>query len=199
MELLTAANQLTLLRIALVPVFVLCLMYGMPGWALVVFSIAALTDLFDGLIARRSGHSTTVGAWLDPVADKLLLVTMFVMLSIPGLHFANRLPVWLTVLVISRDVGIVVTVAVVNLAVARRTFRPSMLGKAATLVYIVTGVYALFENFRGERSTLIVWLEYVCLALTIASGVHYFFKFAKTLGTPGLPEGGPSGPPASRA
>jgi cardiolipin synthase len=200
MELLTAANQLTLLRIALVPVFVLCLMYAMPGWALAVFLIAALTDLFDGLIARRSGHPTTVGAWLDPVADKLLLVTMFVMLSIPGLNYANRLPVWLTVLVISRDVGIVVTVAVVNLAVARRTFRPSLLGKAATLVYIVTGVYALFENVRGETSTLIIWLEYVCLVLTVASGLHYLFRVAKLFGgAPGFQEGGPSGPPGSRA
>jgi len=183
MELLTAANLLTLLRIALVPVFVLCLMYGFPGWALASFAVAALTDLLDGLIARWSGHPTTIGAWLDPVADKLLLVTMFVMLSIPGMNFANRLPVWLTVLVISRDVGIVVTVAVVNLAVARRTFRPSLLGKAATLIYIVTGVYALFENFKGEKSTAIIWLEYVCLVLTVGSGAQYLVRVARMFGS----------------
>src|SRR4029453_10548536 len=128
MALLTAANQLTLLRLLLVPVFAICMIYGLPGWALVAFGVAAVTDLLDGLIARWTGQLTTLGAWLDPMADKLLLLTMFVMLSLPGVT-PNRLPVWLTVLVISRDVAIVLTVAVFNLAVARRTFRPSMLGK----------------------------------------------------------------------
>src|SRR5262249_61823232 len=123
---------------------------------------------------------TTIGAWLDPLADKFLLVTMFVILTIPGLGLANRLPLWLTVLVISRDLGIVVTVAVVNLAVARRTFRPSMLGKAATFMYIVTGVYTLYANYRGEPSPLVKVLEYVCLVLTVASAAHYLVVFARS-------------------
>ena len=82
---LTAANQLTLLRMLLIPPFAILLLYEHRGWALVVFLTAGLTDLFDGLIARKTGQKTTLGAWLDPMADKLLLVTMFVMLTLPGL------------------------------------------------------------------------------------------------------------------
>src|SRR5690348_17482951 len=124
MSVFTAANQLTLLRLLLVPVFALFMLYGQPGWALVTFAVAGPTDALDGLIARRTGQQTTLGAWLDPMAGKLMVATMFVMLTLPGLGFANRLPLWLTVIVLSRDIGIVLTVAVVNLAVARRTFRP---------------------------------------------------------------------------
>jgi cardiolipin synthase len=180
-ELLTFANQLTLLRIVLVPVFALCMLYRFPGWALAIFAVAGVTDLFDGLIARRSGRPTTIGAWLDPMADKLLLVTMFVMLTMPNLGLANRLPLWLTVLVISRDLGIVLTVAVVNLAIEPRTFRPSLLGKAATFVFVVTGVYTLYANYMGQPSEVVKVLEYVCLVLTVASAGHYLFTVAKTL------------------
>ena len=116
---LTAANQLTLLRMLLIPAFVILVLYGHLGWALVVFVTAGVTDGLDGLIARRSGQKTTLGAWLDPMADKLLLVTTFVVLTLPGLNLANRLPVWLTVCIISRDVVIVLTVAIVNLAIGR--------------------------------------------------------------------------------
>jgi len=80
---LTAANQLTILRMLIIPAFVILLLYGHNGWALVAFFVAGLTDLFDGLIARLAGQKTTLGAWLDPMADKLLLVTMFVMLTLP--------------------------------------------------------------------------------------------------------------------
>ncbi len=120
----TAANQLTITRMLLIPAFVILLLYGYRGWALLTFFTAALTDLFDGLIARWTGEKTTLGAWLDPMADKLLLVTMFVMLTLPEVGAPNRLPLWFTVLVISRDIAIVLTVAVVNLAVGPRTFRP---------------------------------------------------------------------------
>ena len=89
---LTAANQLTILRMLLIPAFVILLLYGYRGWALVTFFVAGLTDLLDGLIARRAGQKTTLGAWLDPMADKLLLVTMFVVLTLPGIGSANRLP-----------------------------------------------------------------------------------------------------------
>lgn len=179
MSVLTAANQLTLLRMLLVPVFALFMLYGWPGWALVTFVVAGATDLFDGLIARHTGQPTTLGAWLDPMADKLLVTTMFVMLTIPGLGFVNRLPVWLTVLVLSRDIAIVLTVAVVNLAVARRTFRPSMLGKMATAVFVLTGVVTLYANFVGEKLTIVSWGVYASLALTLASGTQYVVQIAR--------------------
>lgn len=185
MSVLTAANQLTFLRLALVPVFALSMLYGRPGWALATFLIAGATDALDGLIARRTGQPTTLGAWLDPMADKLLLLTMFVMLTLPGLALANHVPLWLTVVVISRDIAIVVTVAVVNLAVARRTFRPSLLGKSATAVYILTGVCALFENYRGITSRILPIFVYLSLALTLISGAHYIVRVMRWLSAGG--------------
>src|SRR5689334_24090350 len=173
MNQLTAANQLTLLRMVLIPPFAILLLYGHRGWALIVFLAAGVTDLFDGLIARWTGQKTTLGAWLDPMADKLLLVTMFVMLTLPDIGSANRLPLWFTVLVISRDVAIVVTVAVVNLAVGRRTFRPSIYGKIATALFIVTGITALYFNYVGRTSSIVQALVYASLAITFISAGHY--------------------------
>jgi cardiolipin synthase (CMP-forming) len=170
---LTAANQLTILRMLLIPAFVIQLLYGYRGWALVTFLTAGLTDLLDGLIARATGQKTTLGAWLDPMADKLLLVTMFVMLTLPGIGSANRLPLWFTVLVISRDVAIVLTVAVVNLAVGPRTFRPSIFGKIATATYILTGVVALYFNYVGRPSPIVTVCIYASLAITLISAADY--------------------------
>jgi cardiolipin synthase len=179
MSVLTAANQLTLLRLLLVPVFVICMLYGWPGWALLVFTLAGATDLLDGLIARWTGHQTALGAWLDPVADKVLLVTTFVMLTIPGLGFANRLPLWLTVLMISRDAGIVLTVAVVNLAVTRRTFKPTLLGKLATMIYVLTGVVTLYANYLGRELALVQVCVYAALVITLLSAAHYLLLMTR--------------------
>src|SRR5262245_36054027 len=178
MEVLTAANQLTILRVLLVPVFALCMFYDLPGWALLTFVTAGVTDLLDGWIARHTGP-TTLGAWLDPAADKLLLTTMFVMLTIPGPGVV-RLPLWLTVVVISRDVGIVLAVAIVNLPIARRTFRPSLLGKATTVAYVATGVVALYANYVRERIALVDVAIYVSLALTLISTFEYMRRFIRT-------------------
>lgn len=178
MSVLTAANQLTLLRLLLVPVFVLCMLYGRPGWALVTFAVAAVTDALDGLLARRSGP-TTLGAWLDPMADKLLLAAMFVVLTLPGLGLTARIPLWLTVLVISRDVAIVMTVAIFNLAVARRTFRPSPLGKVATAVYLVTGVVTLYANYDPAFVSLVPVAVYLSAGITLISGFEYLFRMRR--------------------
>lgn len=175
----TPANQLTMTRMLLIPAFVILLMYGYRGWALVTFLVAGLTDLLDGLIARLSGEKTTLGAWLDPMADKLLLLTMFVMLTLPEIGQPNRLPLWFTVLVISRDVAIVATVAVVNLAIGPRTFPPSIYGKVATALYIVTGVVALYFNYLGQPSSLVRILVYASLAITFISAGHYAAQVAK--------------------
>jgi cardiolipin synthase len=174
----TPANQLTLSRIVLIPAFVILLIYGYRGWALVVFMVAGLTDMLDGLIARMTGEKTVLGAWLDPMADKLLLVTMFVMLTLPSIGQPNRLPLWFTVLVISRDIAIVATVAVVNLAIGPRTFRPSMFGKVATAFYILTGVVALYYNYLNQTSNLVTALIYASLSITFISAAHYAAQVA---------------------
>jgi cardiolipin synthase len=175
MTALTPANQLTLLRMFLIPAFVILVVYGHLGWALTVFVTAGVTDALDGVIARRSGQKTNLGAWLDPMADKLLLVTTFVVLTLPGLGLENRLPIWLTVLIIFRDVGIVLTVAIVNLAIGPRTFRPSILGKAATAIYIMTAVAAMFFNYLGYRSRIFDVFIWASLVITLASGLDYIW------------------------
>ena len=181
MKNLTLANQLTILRIALIPAFVLLVVYGYLGSALLVFGVAGLTDALDGIIARRTGQRTSLGAWLDPMADKLLLVTTFVVLTLPGIPLTNHLPLWLTVLVITRDVVIVGVVAIINLAVGPRTFRPSLLGKATTAAFIITSVIVMFFNYRQEQSIFVdigIWLS---LALTLVSSADYFFRLRKLI------------------
>ena len=184
MTVLTPANQLTLLRMFLIPAFVILVVYGHLGWALAVFVTAGITDALDGVIARRSGQKTTLGAWLDPMADKLLLVSTFIVLTLPGLGLANRLPIWLTVLIISRDVGIVLTVAIVNLAVGRRTFQPSIYGKTATATYIVTAVAAMIFNYRGYHSVIVDLGIFASLAITLISGFHYLWHAARAFDAP---------------
>ena len=173
---LTLANQLTILRIVLVPAFVLLILYGRLGTALIVFLIAGITDALDGLAARLAGQRTSIGAWLDPMADKLLLVTTFVVLTLPAIPLTNHLPVWLTVLVISRDVVIVAFVAIVNLATGPRTFTPSLLGKTATAAFILTSVVILYFNYLEQTSWLIDVGIWSSLALTVASSADYFFR-----------------------
>ena len=181
---LTLANQLTILRIMLVPVFVLLVVYGLLGWALIVFLIAGITDGLDGLIARQTGQRTSLGAWLDPMADKLLLVTTFIVLTLPGVPLTNHIPLWLTVFVISRDVVIVGVVAVVSLAVGPRTFRPSMLGKAATATFIVTSVVIMYFNYLGRQSWLVDVFIWASLAVTLVSATDYFMKLRRLINEP---------------
>ncbi len=181
---LTAANQVTLLRMLLIPLFVNLLVYGRPGWALAVFAFAGVTDLLDGLIARFAKQRTSLGAWLDPMADKLLLVTTFVVLTVPQTDLVVRFPLWLTILVISRDVVIVVTVAIVNIVMGVRTFRPSMWGKIATATYLVTCVVVMWFNFLGHNS---VWVDigiYASAATTLISGLHYIWHASRIINEP---------------
>ncbi|MCX6551232.1 MAG: CDP-alcohol phosphatidyltransferase family protein [Acidobacteria bacterium] len=184
MSALTLANQLTLLRLALVPTFVILVVYGRMGWALFVFVVAGITDGLDGLIARWTNQRTSLGAFLDPMADKLLLVSTFVVLSLPNIGLVNRLPVWLTVLIISRDVLIVITVAIVSIALGPRTFRPSVYGKVATATYIVTSAVVLLFNYLGQRSVLVDLGVWASLIVTLVSGLHYVVHARRIINEP---------------
>jgi cardiolipin synthase (CMP-forming) len=180
-QVFTLANQLTLLRMLLIPAFVILTLYGEFGWALAVFAFAGLTDLLDGLAARVAGQKSELGAWLDPAADKLLLVTTFIVLTLPNIGLVNRIPLWLTILIISRDVGIVLTVAIVNLAVGPHTFRPSPLGKAATAIFIIACVVVMLFNYLGYHSRFVdaaIWISFV---ITVASAVDYVWRIAKII------------------
>ena len=173
MTTLTVANQLTLLRMLLVPAFVLLVAYGLLGWALATLVVAGLTDALDGFFARRSGQKTTLGAWLDPMADKLLLTAAFIVLTVPGTPLLTRIPLWLTVCIISRDVVIIATVAIVNLAVGRRTFPPSIYGKFATAIYIATCLAFVVFNYLAIETRLLDVFVYASFGITVVSSLHY--------------------------
>jgi cardiolipin synthase len=170
----TLANQLTILRMALVPALVLLVLDRRVGWALVVFVVAGTSDLLDGLIARLGRQQTTLGAVLDPVADKLLLASSFVVLTWgPGLPCP--IPEWLSVVVLSRDLIILVSVAVINFTLGRRVFYPSLLGKLSTLCQVLTVGLVLLSNHRGACLPGLVWLFALALLLTVASALHYVY------------------------
>ena len=144
-QLLTPANQITILRMAFIPVFVILLLYHHLGWAFFVFLLAGISDGLDGLMARWLQQKTSLGALLDPIADKLLLTTAFVVLSIKDLDLPNLIPLWLTILVLSRDVVLLVSTLVILLITGHRNFPPSIFGKATTLIQIITLTLPLSE------------------------------------------------------
>src|SRR5947207_2798330 len=130
---LTTANQLTILRIVFVPVFIILLAYGEIGWALSTFVAAGITDVLDGIIARRFRQKTSIGAVLDPLADKLLMTASILLLSLPQMGFRNAIPRWLVIVIISRDIFILMVSLIIVLMVGWRVFRPSPYGKASTV------------------------------------------------------------------
>lgn len=179
--LLTIANQLTLLRMGLSPFLVVLVLGHELRWALVVFVVAGITDLLDGLVARMSDQRTMLGAMLDPVADKLLLGSALLALTW-GSDLPVRIPAWLTVIVLSRDVIIVVSVAVVNLTVGRRVFYPSILGKACTLMQVVTVGVVLLCNALGGAPPWVAHFFRATFAITVASAVHYVYRASRGFG-----------------
>ena len=170
----TVANQLTILRMGLAPLFVVLVLSREMRWALVVFVVAGLTDLLDGLIARLGSQQTTLGAMLDPVADKILLSSSFVALTWgPGL--AVSIPAWLTVVTLSRDAIIVISVAIINLTLGRRVFYPSLLGKACTGAQLFTVALVLLLDALPAQLPGIRYVFGLTLALTVASALHYVY------------------------
>ncbi len=129
---LTIPNLLSILRMGLIPWFVISILDGDATRALWIFAIAGVTDALDGFIARFWHQQSALGAYLDPLADKLLLVTAYVMLAIPNLRIGFVIPAWVTALVITRDVVIVVVALVLHLAVGLSRFPPSPLSARST-------------------------------------------------------------------
>lgn len=192
---LTLANQLTFLRLVAVPFFILTVLEGRFGVALAIFAAAALTDLADGLIARAWGQRTPLGAYLDPAADKLLLTAGFIMLTeyptmFQEIEMAARIPLWLTVLAISRDVLIVAVALILYLAYGESRFPPTVWGKLTAGAESVTvGLFLLYNSLDrwGLILELAVW---VTLTLTLISGFHYLWRTVHRLRREELPEDG---------
>jgi len=179
---LTYANQLTILRMLFVPCFVLLLIYDHPKWATTIFLIAAVTDGLDGLLARKLQQKTVLGSFLDPMADKLLLTAAFVTLTIPSLPLLLHIPTWLTVLTISRDVIIAVSVLIIHLQTQHTKFPPSLLGKCTTAVQLMTVGTCMLANFEINLAIAIFpAVIYSTLAFTLASGLHYAYISIKII------------------
>lgn len=174
---LTYANQMTILRIAAIPFFVLLLVYGHTGAAATVFVLAGITDALDGLIARRLQQRTSLGSFLDPMADKLLMTAAFITLTVPSVPVKAHIPAWLTILSISRDLLIAMFSLLLHLRLQVSKFPPSLLGKLTTAIQLVTVGMCLAVNFLPDRFRLVFdALVYASLFLTIASGAHYLYR-----------------------
>jgi cardiolipin synthase len=173
---LTTANQLTILRIVFVPVFIILLVYKEIGWALGTFVAAGITDVLDGIIARRFGQKTSIGAVLDPIADKLLMTSSILILSLPQMEFHTMIPRWLMVVVIFRDVFILLVSLVVVLMVGWRVFTPSPYGKASTVMQVLTVFAVLYANWRHLVIPELQIVFYMTGLMTAFSGLHYLVR-----------------------
>lgn len=171
---LTVPNQLTILRMALAPLLVVLIISRELTWALVVFVVAGFTDLLDGMIARLGHQQTTLGRMLDPLADKIMLMSSYVALTWSS-SLKVRIPVWLTVITLSRDAIILFTAAVITLTVGRRVFTPSLLGKLSTASQLLTAGIVILFNAISEELGVARHLFWLTAALTVASALHYVY------------------------
>lgn len=181
----TVANILTFLRIALIPVFATMLVYHREGWALLFFTIAGVSDGIDGFLARRLKQESELGTIIDPIADKLLLTTAFVMLTIPGMLSEGRhlpVPFWVTACVIGRDIAIVAVAGAINMMTGFRGFKPSWLGKASTFVQVSAVILILLAAANPQWNGSFLPAVYIVVAaFAIFSGFHYIYWVAKLI------------------
>jgi cardiolipin synthase len=174
-QLRSAPNLLTLLRLIFIPFAVISVLGNHYYWALAIFITAGISDGLDGLLARLMEQKTVLGQYLDPIADKLLLSTMFLVLS-----STHKIPWWVTVLVFSRDIIILIVCTLLYATSSMKVFRPSWIGKANTLAQIVTVPLVMLHQVSnspvftiGRRQGL-----NAVIGLTILSGVHYLVRLA---------------------
>jgi cardiolipin synthase len=169
-------NLMTLTRVLLIPVFVILIMNQCFGWALITFALAGITDGIDGLVARITRQRTELGAYLDPIADKLLLLSAFITLSIIEL-----LPSWLTVIVITRDLIIFLGFLVMLLIEYRPKIQPSLISKMTTVLQISTVLLVLAAGHGPPFRQLSTIAIYGTAVFTILSGAHYIYLGARIL------------------
>jgi len=166
----TAPNQITLLRLIFIPFVIMSVFDGDWPWALGLLIAAALSDALDGLLARTLHQQTLLGQYLDPLADKMLLSSLFLVLS-----FVKKIPWKYTVVVFSRDMGIVATAIVLYATVGFRDFRPSIFGKINTACQIAAVFFVVLSQVLQSPWVYLVvkLLLYATFTFTTISGVHY--------------------------
>jgi cardiolipin synthase len=181
---LTFANQLTFLRLVLIPFLVIAIFNNRFGLALFLFIWAAVTDILDGLVARYLKQYTALGSLLDPVADKVLMTICFILLTFPDhprlfpkFEFANHVPLWLTILILWRDFMIILTSITFYAVYDVKKFLPTLLGKATTFSESITiGLFLLFNYLNIESSFVIPLAVWITLMLIVVSGFHYLYR-----------------------
>jgi cardiolipin synthase len=181
-NIVTVPNLLTFLRMALIPVFASLLYYGYTGWGLLVFMVAGISDGIDGFVARRFNQESELGTILDPIADKLLMTTAFLILTMPNIFPApgKSVPFWVTAAVIGRDVLIVTVAAAINIMTGFHGFKPSYLGKLSTLVQVIAVGLILIAAVTGY-SFYLPTTYFIVALLAFLSGVHYIFFVAQLM------------------
>jgi len=174
MGVLNIPNTLTIARIVIIPVFITSIIYKRYDYALYLFIFAALSDVFDGLLARLTNQKTALGTFLDPLADKFMLVTTYIIMSVYEL-----IPTWLTITVISRDIIIIIGWLLLYLVSDASRVEPSLLGKITIWVQSFLIAYVLINsNFHilPENPSLLLWIT---AGITILSGLHYIYRGMK--------------------
>lgn len=175
-------NLLSLARMALVPLFVISVIEGRVTRALAIFALAGVSDALDGFIARFWKQQTVLGTYLDPAADKLLLVSSYVVLAIPNLHGGYVIPVWVTALVITRDVVIVIVALLLYLATGTSRFPPTALSKVNTGVQVGTVLLVLLSGIVTGLDLAALVATHGVAVLTLASGIDYIVRANRLAG-----------------
>ncbi len=176
---MTIPNLLSLLRMGLVPLFIIALVGNQPVRALAIFLLAGITDALDGFIARFYRQQSHLGTYLDPIADKLLLTSAYVMLAIPPAGGGLAIPVWVSILVIARDVLIVVVALILYLALHIGHFPPALIGKVTTVVQVVTVILVLLARTSTGFQLPAVAGIYLTATFTVASGFVYVWRASR--------------------
>lgn len=173
---MSLANHLTILRILMTPAIVILLLYKYMATAIILFLLAGLTDGLDGFVARRRGQRTALGMVLDPLADKLLLMSAVVALTI-----LKELPRWFTIIVVSRDLILIGGALILYMFIGKISMPPSWLGKFTTGFQIATVLLAMLDNFAPLLRSVVMPAAFLTAALTVGSGLDYVFRGTRLL------------------
>ena len=182
----TLPNFITLVRLAALPFFLLSIAEGRFGFALGLFVAAGISDGVDGYLARRFQMNSALGAYLDPIADKLLLMSSYLFLAIPSYPASVKVPIWLAMLVLSRDFLMLLVALLLILTSNKRRFPPTWLGKVTTVTLIVTLVFVLCANVWAWPHEIVLIAFGAAATGTVLSGFDYVVGVVRT--PPGSPE-----------
>jgi cardiolipin synthase len=174
----TIPNLLSLLRMGIVPIFIIAVLNGDAKKALILFVAAGISDALDGALARLLHQQSLLGTYLDPVADKLLMISAYVALSIPALNRGPQIPLWVTVLVLARDILLVVVALVLYLAAGVRNFPVTILSKVTTVCQVLAVMLVLISapDIAPAVSPVAEMSLYLVAILTLASGLFYVYR-----------------------